>query len=64
MGEFEGAEISAVYVELEGQSIFQCFKVVLPSEEIKLIPKSEENADYQRLKLWNAANENVLSEVD
>jgi len=60
MGEFEGAVITAEYVEMEGQSIFQCFKAVMPSGEIKLIPKSEENADFQRLKLWNKTNGNPL----
>lgn len=60
MGEFEGAEISKVFVELEGQTRFECFKVVLPDGLTKLVPQAEDNADYQRIKLWNAANGNPL----
>lgn len=60
MGEFEGATITEEFVEMEGQSIFQCYKVVLPSGEVRLVPKCEENADYIRLKVWNSANGNVL----
>jgi len=64
MSELEGAVITEEYVELEGTSVFQCFKIVLPSGETRLAPKSEDSADYQRLKIWNAANGNVLTQVD
>lgn len=59
--EFAGAEITRLNVDLEGNSRFECFKIVLPSGETRLVPQAEENADYQRIKLWNADNGNPLN---
>lgn len=63
MGEFEGAVITKEYVTLDGVSGFQCYKVELPSGEIRLVPKCDGNGDYERIKIWNQANGNPL-EID
>jgi len=61
MGEFEGAVITRESATIDGVTGFQCFKVELPSGEIRLVPQCDGNADYERIKIWNAANGNPLN---
>ena len=64
MEELEGATITEEFMELEGKEIFQCYKVVFPDGVTKLIPKSEENSDFQRIKIWNARNGSPLKTLE
>lgn len=61
VGEFEGAEITRHFKEVDGQEIFQCFQVTMPDGSTRMVPKCDGNADYERLKIWNAARGNPLN---
>ncbi len=60
MEELEGANITKSIVEIPGIGSVKSYIISYPDGRMRSVPHDEGNADFQRLKLWNSANGNVL----
>ena len=50
-------------IEIDGNSNKFCFKVTMGDGEIKFVPNSLDNTDYQAIQKW-VADGNTIEEAD